>query len=310
MAYGAEGVWNVDWLNANSQRKYPLSEDATLVDTSNSFTLPNDFIVDMILPVHADNTVDPTLFHVAAVSIFGTGVSLALGYNGTIIGSVAIDGGTFTPNQTYVINCTGLFYDTVGKIVIGSLNTVFQSAGAFSFTVAQARLVPTVVKPDIRGVNSIQVNSNGNLSAPLQDDFVFQAGTNMLINVLPGVGGEPDKVVFSAIDGSQFSQGCDCDANTALPCIKTINGIPPNNSGDFTLLGDDCLLLDGIANGVKLTDQCAKPCCGCTELNIIQQTMEFMVSQVTSLENLASQLQQAILVTQTNLLSSKTNNLS
>lgn len=310
MAYGAEGVWNVDWLNANSQRRYPLSEDATLVDTSRSFTIPNDFIVDMILPVHADDSVDPTLFHVAAINIFGTGATVALGYNGTIIGSIAIDEASFTQNQTYVVNCTGLFFDSIGKIVIGSLDTVFQSAGAFAFGVADARLVPTVVKPDIRGVNEIYVSTNGVLSAPLSGDFVFEAGTNMLINVVT-TPGEPDRVVFSAINGAEFSQGCDCNENNALPCIQTINGIPPDpTSGDFELLGDDCLLLNGISNGIQLTDQCSKPCCGCTELNIVQQTLEFMVSQVTTLENLASQLEQAIAVTQISLLSSKTNNLS
>lgn len=304
-----EGVWNVDWLNENSQRRYPLAEDATVFDTSGSFTLPDDFIVDAIIPVHADPSIDPSLFHVAAVNIFGAGVTVALGYNGTIIGSIAIDVASFVRNNSYTISCTSPFFDTIGKIVIGSLDTVLQSAGSFSFDLAGARLVPTVIKPDIRGISAIYIDNNGTLSAPIQNDVVLQAGRNFLINVV-SVPGEPDRIVFNAIDGSEMAQGCDCDENSALPCIKTINGIPPDPSGNFTLLGDDCLLLDQIANGIKLNDQCSKPCCGCTELDIVRQTLEFMVTQANSLENLAARLEQELAVTATNLLASKAGDLA
>lgn len=309
MAFGQEGVWNIDWLNANSQRAYPVDEGATQLDTTGSFALPRDFIVDAILPVHADPTIDPTLFHIAAVTIFGTGVTVALGYNGTIIGSIAIDTGSFTSNQTYAIACNGNFFDTIGKIVIGSLDTVLQSAGAFVFDLAGARLEPTVVKPDIRGVTALYIQNGLNISAPINGDVVLQAGNNCLLNLV-SVLGEPDRIVINAIDGTSLNQGCNCGQNANLPCINTINGIPPDNNGNFTLLGDDCLLLTQISNGLKLTDQCAKPCCGCTELDVVRTTLDFMVTQVNSLENLGARLEQAIQVLETNLLSSKTNNLS
>jgi hypothetical protein len=309
MAFGGETTWGINWLNANSQRRYPLSEDATLVDTSSSFTLPNDLIVDMIIPVHADPSVDPTLFHLAAVTVFGTGVTIALGYDGTIIGSIAVDTVSFVPNSTFTISCSGAFFDTVGKIVVGSLDATLQSAGAFSFDLAGGRLVPTVIKPDIRGVNAIYLQNGQNISTALQDDVVLQAGRNIVLNIVT-TPGEPDRLVINAVDGAGLNQGCDCDENATLPCINTINGVAPDTGGNFTLLGDDCLLLDSIANGLQLTDQCSKPCCGCTELDIVRQAMEFMVTEVNSLENLAARLEQAMQTMETNLLSSKTNNLS
>ena len=41
------------FLNQNAGRAYPLSEEATRRDTSGSYTLPDDFIVDMIVPINA-----------------------------------------------------------------------------------------------------------------------------------------------------------------------------------------------------------------------------------------------------------------
>lgn len=306
MAQATQGIWNQDWLNQNSQRKYPLSEEAGLKDTTSSFTIPNDFLVDLIWPVHADVSIDPSLFHVVGIGIYGSGVTLAIGYDGVVVGSVSIDAASFTRNQSFIVQGTGDFYDTVGKVVIGSLENVLRSAGFFSFDVANGRFEPTTIKPDIRGINSIYLQNGSDLIGPLQGDVIFQAGTNFLLNLFPGLTGEPDRIVFNAIDGAGLNQDCECDENAELPCVQTINGIAPDGVGDFTLLGDDCLSLEAIANGIQLTDECAKPCCGCEELAVVESTLSFVVDQVHSLSNLASRLEAALQVTQTNLLSSKT----
>lgn len=301
-----QGLFDIDWLNQNSQRRYPLHEDAGLLDVSGTFKIPDEFIVDMIWPVHADSTVDPALFHIAGVGVFGTGVTVALGYNGAVIGSVSIDAGSFSRNQTFIIQGTGAFFDTVGKIVIGSLEAVRKSAGSFSFNVSNGRLEPAVIIPDVRGVSALYIKNGNELSDPFQDDVILQAGKNMLINKIPGFAGEPDRIIFNAIEGVGLNIGCDCDENKELPCIKTINGLGPNNSGDFTLLEDDCLKLDEIANGLQLRDECAQPCCGCAELTVVNDALNFMTQQVVSLENLASRLEAAIQTIEINLLVSKT----
>ena len=71
MSGAAQGITSLDWLAENSQRRYPLHEDAGLRDSSNSFSIPNDFIVDLVLMVHADSAIDVTLFHVISIGVFG-----------------------------------------------------------------------------------------------------------------------------------------------------------------------------------------------------------------------------------------------
>ncbi len=298
-------IWNIDWLNTNSQRKYPLSEEAGVRDTSDSFSIPNDFIVDFIWPVHADPTIDPTLFHVAAIGIFGTGVAVSIGYNGTVIGNVSIDATTFQRNTTYFVQGAGDFFDTVGKIVIGSLETLLENAGSFQFDISNGRFEPTVIRPDVRGVSALYLRNGEDLSEPIQGDIVLQAGRNFLINRVAGPGAEPDRIILSAIDGAGLNQDCDCNENATLPCIQTINGIAPDENGDFALLGDDCLELQAIANGIQMVDNCSRPCCGCDELQVVLNAVQTFANQVFALEQLASQIEGRMEVIQTNLLSSK-----
>jgi hypothetical protein len=298
-------ILHIDWLNENSQRRYPLSEEAGLLDTTGSFRIPHEFLVDLIFPVHADPSIDPSKFHVIGIGIFGSGVTVSLGYDGSVIGSVSIDAVTFARNNSYFIHGSGDFADTVGKIVVGSLEEVLKSAGSFQFSLSNGRLESTVIKPDIRGVSALYVKNGEDVSDAIQDDIVLQAGRNFLINYVTGPGAEPNRIVLSAIDGAGLNDDCDCNENADLPCVKTINGVAPDGSGDFTLLGDDCLELQAIANGIELLEKCAKPCCGCDELEIVNTALNQVSSQVFSLEELASRLETSMNALETQLLSSK-----
>jgi hypothetical protein len=300
-------VWNVEWLNANSQRRYPLFEEATGKDTSDSFEIPNDFIVDFIWPVQSDPTIDTTKFHVASVSAFGTGVALSIGYDGTVIGSVAIDASAFTRGKQYLIQGLGDFEDTEGKIVIWSLDKVLDSAGVFSFDVAGARLEPTTIRPTLRGVSAVYIKNGDDISDPITGDVILEAGSNMLLQFVSAPAGESDRIQLNAIEGEGLNETCDCAEATDLPCLKTINGIGPDDAGDFALVGDDCLELNAIANGIQIEEKCAKPCCGCDELEIVKQKCVIdMTDQIYALERLASQLEGAIQQISINLLASRT----
>ena len=80
-------IWNVDWLNANSQRDYPLADSSSLKDTSGAITLPRDFLVDLVLSVPVIEGVEPGLFHLQQLAVLPQGVMVTLGYVGTPIAS-------------------------------------------------------------------------------------------------------------------------------------------------------------------------------------------------------------------------------
>ena len=288
-----QGLWNADWLDSNAARKYPLHEEAELWDATHSFRIPNDFLVDLIWPTHPDVLLDPTKFHVAGIAIFGSGVVLTLGYNGTPIGSTIIPVSTFAHNSTYTIQGTGEFFDSIGKVVIGALDNVIANAGAFTFGPLDAPLETTTVKPALRNVSALYLQNGTEVSDAIQGDVVLRAGRNMQIRIVRGVGGAPDMIILDALDGSGLNKDCACAENPDTPCIQTINGVGPDNNGNLDLLPDDCLQLtpNVAAHSIALKDKCCTPCCGCEELTVVRTTLENVSNQLNALENLQTTIE-------------------
>ena len=99
------GQWNIQWLNANSQRSYPLTDEATKTDTTGTITLPDDFLVSLHLPVHAGQNVAPERFYIQSIGIYASGYVLKLGYNDGItypvVAITSIDAAGHTENAVY-----------------------------------------------------------------------------------------------------------------------------------------------------------------------------------------------------------------
>ena len=106
----------------------------------------------------------------------------------------------------------------------------------------------------------------------------------MRLDVTQGTSDTNAKITFNAIDGAGLSDDCVCEDDSVGPCIRTINGIPPTTAGNFNVVGDTCLEVQGITNGIKLVDKCSEPCCDCAEL-------EALTLEVNTLHNAANNVQ-------------------
>jgi len=291
------GTWNLEWLNHNSQRAYPLAEDATKVDISGSFTLPDDFIVALYLPIQGTMNVDPSLFFLQSVSIFSTGYNISIAYhNGsadpTIVASVNIAKSTHTENTSYALAGINEFDDTVGKIVVGNISEIEAVGDAqYLFDYDDGKLDSDVVRPMIRGISSIVLINGTEESERIYGDIELQAGTNIRLTPILLVGEDPT-IRIDAITGEGLVEDCVCeDEPPEGPGIRRINGVPPTTSGDFTLLGDDCLAIEPIKFGLQLKDICSDPCCGCEELEAIVGDLERFGEAATTLRNFVNRLE-------------------
>ena len=298
------GIIHQGWLNQNSVRAYPLSEEATRRDETDSYALPDDFIVDMVLSINASLDYDPSSFYLSKVTVFGIGVTLEFSYYtgaaASLVGRLTIDLDTFEQNKTYYLEGLEDFEGVLGKVVIGTLDTLLQQAGAFTFVLAGGRLESSVVVPDIRGVTGMRVAEGVDAGELLQGDIAFEPGSNMRI-VVSDFGGVK-VMTFSAIDGEGTIADCVCQGQAALADpIRTINGVFPDSLGNINVLGDDCLEVTPLAdeNAVQLADKCSKPCCGCPELQTLVDDQNRMRDQVQTMENLYARLEANIDVMQT-----------
>lgn len=296
-------LWNYEWPNVNTQRRYPLAEGTSA--KSGDMVLPNDLLADLVIPVNTGISppVDPTLFHVAQVGVFSGGVMISFGYNGAIFGSVSVPLQGFHDYATYRLIGVEPFQDTEGWVTIGRLDSIMQYPGAWTFNLESARLTPSVIRPNIRAVTGIAVRSGSVFTAPFTGDITLRAGANMRLRAVAHGGGAT--VYFDAIDTGGYTEACDCvDLTPALPCITSINGTPPTN-GNITITGGPNFTVDPGDGGINIDDSSSEPCCECPELQKVTEDLEEMMSQVDTLDTAAAQLTAVVNNLSDNVLSSK-----
>ncbi len=296
------GHQNLEWLNHNGQRRYPLADDAEAVDDSGSFRLPDEFLVELDLPIHAGLNVGPAGFYLRYVAAYAGGYGLTVAYqpadgDPVNVASALIPRQGFVRNSVFVLGGVNDFADTVGKVVVGRLDEIDrQPPGQWEFTLAGARLDPDAVRPIVRGVSSVVCVNGDQRSVPLYGDVELVAGANMqLVPIL--LPGQDPVIRINAISGEGTVNDCVCEGDAALSTpIKMINGAAPTTAGDLTLVGNDCLQIEAITNGVRVSvpEGCGKPCCGCPELERLTQDLERFAAQAGSVEGFVDRLQSAV----------------
>lgn len=287
--------WNLDFLNHNSQRSYPLTAEATRQDITMSFEIPNDFLVGLDLPVSPAMDMETGRFFIRQLGLFSSGIQLIISYDtGTSIVDVATGLiSTINPirNKVFAINGIGAYTDISGKVIIGRVDTIQeQPSGLFSFDIEGTRIEPQAIRPMIKGIAAIRISSaTGGVSQNLYGDIELVAGANIQLST--AINGAETKIIISALEGEGTIEQCVCEGEAvSTPCIKTINGISPTTNGNFNFIGDDCLHFNAVTNGLKVTDSCCAPCCGCEELEIITRDLERFATQRNALELFVNQL--------------------
>lgn len=294
------GNWNVEFLNLNSQRNYPLADTASGEDTSGTFKLPDEFLVEADIPVHAGLSVDPARFFVKNIGAYASGFSVVIGYQpvsgeAVTVATALIPSAVHTVNSVYALGGVGDFADTFGKVVIGRLDDIqTQPAGFWSFDFDAGRLDPDAVRPIIRGISSISLTNAGQTSAKIYGDIHLVAGNNCQLVPILAEGADPI-IRIDFINGAGTIANCVCegDATPTTP-IARISGIAGTPGGDFTLLGSDCMQITPITNGLMLTNNCAKPCCGCPELERVTNDLTKFGQDKAAVETFANRLGNAV----------------
>lgn len=286
------GHFNLQFLNHNSQRSYPLTERATKLDSTGTIRLPDSFIVALYLPIHSGLAFAPNNFFIKSVLIAPTGFNITVGYdnNGTAVDVAAanIIRSNYQPNRSYALGGVGDFDDCVGRVVLGALDEVAQlPPGLYSFSRAAGELEPDAIRPMLRAVTRLRVSNNSELSAPIYGDVTLVAGNNVRITAVTS-GAETD-IIFDAISGTNLNEECYCEVPEIGDCIRCINGVC-STDGNFIIAPDDCIQITPMSNGLKFADTCAQPCCGCTELDAIVNQINRFGDGVTTLQNFITRL--------------------
>ena len=299
-------LWNVDWLNANSQRKYPLSTTATAQTATGDFTLPTDFLVDASITVPYAEGFNPMALYLRSVQVYAQGVSLEIGYEDDVVASVNIAANTHEANAAYRLVGAGDYSDLSGFVAVGTLDSLLLGGpGAHVFDLVGGRLEARTVIPALRGVSGIVVVDTLGRSEPVRGVIELRGGSNVGLTVDPG-----DNAI--RIDGSPLAglvDDCDCDDARVLaesPPVRFLQGVAPNNAGNIQLESLACIGFQGGPASVIVSDDCSEPCCGCDELAVIEQDLDLLNSQINLLQSHYSQLVASYQQLRSSLLASRT----
>lgn len=296
------GNWNLQWLNHNAQRSYPLTSAATKKDKTGTFSIPDDFIVGMSLCLSVDDVgaqiFDRQLFIsriVISSSGFGVNISTAEIAGGVAFAapmfSVFVSKAEHVKNNTYALTQLG---DSSGTITIGDLTGIEnQPPGFFDFDPAATELEADVIRPAMFGIRSLQLLDSGAYSEKLYGNIVLVAGDNIKMVVEKILNPDTEQlethVVINAVSNADLNEDCACEINETAPCITSINGIT-TTTGNFNISPNGCIALGEMINGLQIADICAEPCCGCSELDAVRDQINRFGDGITTLQNFVTRL--------------------
>ena len=289
-------IWNIEFLNQNSQRSYPLSEKASKQDKTGTLTLPRSFLLGLRLSVDVGLSVEPGRFYLHSVTISPVGYNIAVGYDddsadGLVVATTNVGKSTHSEYDVYGLVGKGNFLGCNGDVVVGKLDEIDEiGPGQYFFTPAAGQLDPDAIVPMIAGIPSIIVQNGVDVSDPLVGDIVLRAGTNIRIDVETS---PVPTITINAISGEGLNTDCDCDDLAVSPCIRRINGVGPDPDGNVELGGDDCIQVIPHADQhlLELADRCSKPCCGCPELDAIQAQLDLFGDAKVTLTGIANRVE-------------------
>lgn len=287
------GNWNLQWLNHNSQRAYPLTERATKTDVTGTIKIPDNFIVGLYFPIHAGTSFKSNGFFIKNLLITPTGFNIVVGYSD---GATAVDvaaanivRSNYVPNRAYALGGIDSFSDSVGEIVLGVLDDVdLLPAGLYAFDQLDGEIEVDAIRPMVRAVSSLRVSNNQMLSPAIYGNVTLVAGSNIRIDINELEENETE-LVISAIGGLNLNQACSCETLPEPPCITCING-KCSTDGYFFFESDGCVEIKAIENGLSFTDSCCQPCCGCTELEAINNQLDLLGNGVATLQGFITRL--------------------
>jgi hypothetical protein len=262
-------VDSLDWTSLNALRRYPIREGLSATSNDGYFTIPDNLIVDFTLS--ATSNVARRFF---ISKIFNRLNELTVEISDDldrIVGTFEIDGNSHITDKSYYMNVTNNYVGSNGKIEIGSLEGLLgQPAGSFSFLLGATELEPRTIIPGISGVDRIKFIDTLEGEYSMSGDVVLATRRNNKFSYEIST----NTVIFDAGDDLGLNKAC-AEAN----CIKTVNGVAPNNNGNINLLGTDCLKISSpMQYTLEMEDTCCTPCSGCSDL-------EELTTRLASLEN-------------------------
>jgi len=259
---------SLEFLNLNALRNFPLKEGVSRISDDGVFIIPTDFIVDMQIAA----SYDPShRYYISRISNFDDVIIVEVSNEtASLVGSFTIAVANHWQYKEYTLTASPSFIGAQGAVCITTLSSIGdQPSGIYTFSLTNAELEARVSVPALKGINRLIFSNTSGTSYTLTGDVILEARTNLRFKKSDDF---DNYIIIDAGNGLGLNTQC----SDQLNCIKTINGIPPDADGNFTLDFSDCATLPS-DTGLLLEDVCCKPCLGCDDIE--QLTNRLMTAE-------------------------------
>jgi hypothetical protein len=271
-------VENLDFLNANTLRNFPIREGLSCLDTSGVFAIPEDFLVDLVLSVSSDPAVR---VYISKIINMPDEIEIEFSLYGTTtqIGVVSLAPNGHVRYNTYYMTPSSNYVAATGKVVVGEVRSISALPyGAFTFDQTATEVETRTVVPGLATVSRFVFRNADGTTFSVTGDVTLVAQTNTKFRLI-----DASTVAIDAGDDLGLNAPCADDR----PCLKTINNVAPDVNGNFTLTTSDCAkfttLTSGTLKGLNLADSCCKPCLSCNEIGDLTQRLTQLESDLITL---------------------------
>ena len=281
----------IEWLNQNSLRSYPIRENSTRKATKDvelgddALVLPNYVIVDFVMSISSELSNE---IYLSGLTYANNELIFTISGDLGLVASVSVDVKAHKPNTPYQFNGVNEYAGSRGCIVVGDLSDIDDDVpdGVYEFAKNETLFETRCVRPSIRNIASLSIydESTGYRSKKLRGDVKLIAGRNVSLKY----DAEKNAIWISADSNAGYNDMCDCGTDTT---VKTLNGLSVEN---IVLEGDECINVTTSDGVIKISDKCSKPCCGCAELDFINDKIALLNSSVMQLNSFAGTIDRRI----------------
>lgn len=284
---------NQGWYDQNEGRRFPFADDASVQDVDTGSILTDELLVDLVIII--PRTIDPGSVYISEVAGFGSGLVISFTADtgaGDEVIALATVPSTHERFTGYAISATAAGEGVGGRVVLGRNEVVASlSDQRFTFDQAAGQLAGVTVRPRLGGLDGLVIEDFAGNQYTLTGDIVLAAGNNLALSVDGGL----ETITLDADGGvvidDRFAGNTD---QAGRRPIQTVNGVGPDDDGNLDLIGTSCLQIATGVNRLTLDDTCAEPCCGCEELQRVQEANENLGSSQSELNAFLNTLESQI----------------
>lgn len=297
-----EGIRNREWLDLATDCRYPLKREATAKDFSGVFSIPDDLLAALHVSVPVDLQLNPLSCYISRV-IYTPSV-LTLIVSGTVAGGVVellrADISLISAAQQIASSgCAigffsgiGLFGDLRGRVTLGRLdNLKLQPVGNYTFSAQATGIEADCIRPQIRHVAAIEVETNPDQFVRLTGTIRLRAGQNARFRV-ESEDGLP-VVYIDAVNAAELNEQLECEEGSN-PAIKRINGLSGNSQREILIDSSRCMEITAAEAALAFRNACSEPCAGCAETHALEQIIAPISNQLPTLASFIARLQASI----------------